>query len=51
MLARLDGPIIDPAWTVEDVGLEDLVLAYLGTPGASALPSPQLAVARREVSR
>jgi ABC-2 type transport system ATP-binding protein len=28
-LVRTDGPILDPAWTVEQVGLEDLVLAYM----------------------
>jgi ABC-2 type transport system ATP-binding protein len=30
LLIRTDAPILDPAWTVEDVGLEDLVLAYMG---------------------
>jgi ABC-2 type transport system ATP-binding protein len=29
-LIRSSEPIIDPAWTVEPVSLEDLVLAYLG---------------------
>jgi ABC-2 type transport system ATP-binding protein len=29
LLARVDGPIEDPAWTSHDVTLEDLVLAYL----------------------
>jgi ABC-2 type transport system ATP-binding protein len=29
-LVRSDQPVIDPAWVVEDVSLEDLVLAYLG---------------------
>jgi ABC-2 type transport system ATP-binding protein len=29
-LIRTDAPILDPAWTVEEVGLEDLVLAYMG---------------------
>lgn len=28
-LVRTEGPILDPAWTVEQVGLEDLVLAYM----------------------
>jgi ABC-2 type transport system ATP-binding protein len=28
-LIRADSPILDPAWTVESVGLEDLVLAYM----------------------
>jgi ABC-2 type transport system ATP-binding protein len=27
---RTDGPILDPAWTIEQVSLEDLVLAYMG---------------------
>jgi ABC-2 type transport system ATP-binding protein len=30
LLVRTDAPILDPAWTVEEVGLEDLVLAYMG---------------------
>jgi ABC-2 type transport system ATP-binding protein len=30
LLVRTDEPIHDPAWTVEPVGLEDLVLAYMG---------------------
>jgi ABC-2 type transport system ATP-binding protein len=29
LLVRTDDPILDPAWTVEQVGLEDLVLAYM----------------------
>jgi ABC-2 type transport system ATP-binding protein len=29
LLVRTDRPILDPSWTVEDVGLEDLVLAYM----------------------
>jgi ABC-2 type transport system ATP-binding protein len=29
LLVRSDGPIYDPAWTVEPIGLEDLVLAYM----------------------
>jgi len=34
LLVRTDGPILDPAWTVEPVGLEDLVLAYMRRAGA-----------------
>jgi ABC-2 type transport system ATP-binding protein len=34
LFVRSDGPIYDPAWTVEAVGLEDLVLAYLRRAGA-----------------
>jgi ABC-2 type transport system ATP-binding protein len=29
LLVRTDGAIIDPAWTVSEVGLEDVVLAYM----------------------
>jgi ABC-2 type transport system ATP-binding protein len=50
LLVRTDGPILDPAWSVQEIGLEDLVLAYLGRPNATALPPPTLAQARAEVS-
>jgi ABC-2 type transport system ATP-binding protein len=30
LIVRCDGPVLDPAWTVEDLNLEDLVLAYMG---------------------
>ena len=33
LLVRTDAPILDPAWTVEQVGLEDLVLAYMRRAG------------------
>jgi ABC-2 type transport system ATP-binding protein len=29
LLARLDAPVLDPAWDVAEVGLEDVVLAYM----------------------
>jgi len=29
MTVRVDGPILDPQWEVESIGLEELVLAYL----------------------
>jgi ABC-2 type transport system ATP-binding protein len=45
LLVRTDGPIHDPAWTVEDVSLEDLVLAYLANSDAGTLPGP---AARRD---
>ncbi len=51
MLVRTDGPILDPAWAVQEVGLEDLVLGYLGQPDATALPAPRLAAIPTEVSR
>jgi len=30
LIVRTDGPILDPAWTVAQRSLEDLVLAYMG---------------------
>src|SRR6266851_10312988 len=30
LLARLSGPVLDPSWAVTEVGLEDIVLAYMG---------------------
>ncbi len=29
LLVQSEAPILDPAWTVEQVGMEDLVLAYM----------------------
>jgi ABC-2 type transport system ATP-binding protein len=29
LLVRTEDPVLDPAWTVEQAGLEDLVLAYM----------------------
>ena len=29
LLVRSSGPVFDPAWTISEVGLEDLVLAYM----------------------
>jgi ABC-2 type transport system ATP-binding protein len=34
LLVRTAAPIYDPAWTVGEIGLEDLVLAYMGQPAA-----------------
>jgi ABC-2 type transport system ATP-binding protein len=33
LVARCEGPVLDPSWTVEDIDLEDLVLAYMGQAG------------------
>jgi ABC-2 type transport system ATP-binding protein len=33
LLVQTHGPIIDPAWEVHDVSLEDIILAYLSQPG------------------
>ena len=30
VIARLEGPIAEPGWDIDDIGLEELVLAYLG---------------------
>ena len=38
LVVRTDTHLFDPAWTVSEIGLEDLVLAYLdpAVPGASS---------------
>ena len=36
MLVRLNGPVADPQFAVEDVGLEDMVLGYMGADAAPA---------------
>ena len=33
LLVRTDGPVLDPAWAVKPVSMEDLVLAYMSRPG------------------
>jgi ABC-2 type transport system ATP-binding protein len=35
LLVRTSGPVLDPAWTVSEVGLEDLVLAYMSQAAGS----------------
>ena len=37
-LVRTDAPIYDPAWTVTQLSLEDLVLAYMGRRAEAARP-------------
>jgi ABC-2 type transport system ATP-binding protein len=34
LLVRTGGPVLDPSWTVSEVGLEDLVLAYMSQAAA-----------------
>jgi ABC-2 type transport system ATP-binding protein len=47
LLVRSDGPIIDPAWTVKPVTLDDLVLAYMGRArDTERVPHPGLSVLR-----
>jgi ABC-2 type transport system ATP-binding protein len=38
LLVRCEVPILDPTWTVEPVGLEDLVLGYMREGGAGTRP-------------
>jgi ABC-2 type transport system ATP-binding protein len=42
LIVRTDRPILDPAWTVEQIGLEDLVLAYMGRAAANRVARPAL---------
>jgi ABC-2 type transport system ATP-binding protein len=35
LLVRCDSPVLDPTWTVEELSLEDIVLAYMGNAGAA----------------
>ncbi len=44
-VVRSSEPVIDPAWTVEEVSLEDLVLAYMG-PAATGSPDIRTLEAR-----
>ncbi|HEY2690789.1 MAG TPA: ABC transporter ATP-binding protein [Streptosporangiaceae bacterium] len=45
LLIRTDEPVLDPAWTVKPVNLEDLVLAYLSQAGdGTPARRPQLGV-------
>jgi ABC-2 type transport system ATP-binding protein len=46
LLVRSDGPVLDPAWTVSEVNLEDLVLAYMSRSRVESHPASSLAVAR-----
>ncbi len=45
LLVRVNGRMFDPSWEVQDVSLEDIVLAYLGQSAAAVmLQHPQLAL-------
>ncbi len=35
LLVRIEGPVLDPRWDVDEVGLEDIILAYMGHHEAS----------------
>jgi ABC-2 type transport system ATP-binding protein len=51
LLVRTVGPVHDPTWAVHDVGLEQLVLAYMRNPDATALPRPALAAVPHDTKR
>ncbi len=38
LIVRADGPVLDPAWTVEQLSLEDLVLAYMSRAAGTDRP-------------
>jgi ABC-2 type transport system ATP-binding protein len=37
-VVRTNAPVLDPAWQVLEIGLEDLVLAYLGLSASTPMP-------------
>jgi ABC-2 type transport system ATP-binding protein len=39
LLARLNGRVVDPSWSVDEIGLEDLLLAYMAP---ERLPRPRV---------
>jgi ABC-2 type transport system ATP-binding protein len=40
LLARLDGPVADPSWSVEPIALEELLLAYMAPDRLPQRPPP-----------
>jgi ABC-2 type transport system ATP-binding protein len=44
LVVRTEAPILDPAWTVSQLGLEDLVLAYMAKPAGARGSSRQAAL-------
>ena len=38
LLVRIDGTVVEPSWSVDEIGLEDLLLAYMAP---ERLPGPQ----------
>jgi ABC-2 type transport system ATP-binding protein len=45
LVVRTDDPVLDPAWTVEHLDLEDLVLAYMArAQGSGSSARPEIAV-------
>jgi ABC-2 type transport system ATP-binding protein len=47
LLVRVDDPVLDPSWEVTEVGLEDIVLAYMGHDDTmTAGPLPEMGPVR-----
>ena len=44
VLVRTTAPVLDPAWAVSDIGLEELVLAYMAGPATTPAHAPLAAV-------
>lgn len=42
LVVRHDGPVLDPAWSVEQLDLEDLVLTYMGRSAGRSALAPKL---------
>jgi ABC-2 type transport system ATP-binding protein len=40
LLVRTNGHVYDPSWRIEEVGLEEIVLAYLGQQAGRGAPEP-----------
>jgi ABC-2 type transport system ATP-binding protein len=40
IVIRTANPVLDPHWVVSDIGLEDLVLAYMAAPAGNRAPRP-----------
>jgi ABC-2 type transport system ATP-binding protein len=51
LLVRTEAPILDPAWTVSELSLEDLVLAYMSRPGVGTTKDRSTDESRLEVLR
>jgi ABC-2 type transport system ATP-binding protein len=30
LVARIEGPVLDPTWEISELGLEDIIVAYMG---------------------
>jgi ABC-2 type transport system ATP-binding protein len=41
LLAKVDGPVVDPLWAVDEIGLEDLLLAYMAPERLPKAPVPE----------